>query len=634
MTLLADLPIQRKLRFAMLLTSSLALLLACAVFLTVQYFAYRRSLVQTTTTLAQIMADNSTASLAFNDAAVAGQTLRALEAEPQVVAAILYRNDGTVLARYLSRAADFPPRGPPGGDGVRFEQGQVVAIQPVIEGTRRMGTLFLSATDDFMLARMRTSGWVALAILVMATTVAAILASLLGRTLARPIVELDRTAEAVTARQDYSLRAQQYGDDEMGRLTAAFNGMLATMQHSVMALRESEQRFRLLADHAPVLIWLTDEAGRHVWHNQRWLDFTGRAQATEEGNGWTNGLHPDDREWTLKLFQAAGETRKEFQLEYRLRRHDGEYRWMTSRGLPRLGDGREFAGFIGSSIDVTDFKLAEQAVAEARDRAIAASRAKDNFLAALSHELRTPLTPVLLLASEEALNPRLPAEVRADFEMIAKNVALEARLIDDLLDLTRITRGKLVLDQKSVDAHVILQDALNTVQPDFRERRIDLRVTMAAPRHRVYGDPVRLQQVFWNVLKNAAKFTPAAGKVTVETHGVDRSRLLVRVTDSGIGLTPAELKRIFEAFSQGEHADTPAAHQFGGLGLGLAISERLVQLHGGSIRASSAGRGQGACFEIELPLDPQAREKHPTALPYPVPLALPEPERPRNGKTT
>jgi PAS domain S-box-containing protein len=634
MTLLADVPIQRKLRFAMLLTSSLALLLACAVFLTVQYFAFRRSLVQTTSTLAQIMADNSTASLAFDDAQVATQTLRALEAEPQVAVAILYRNDGTVLARFLAHTVDFPPPGSPGPDGVRFEDGQAVTVQPVIEDTRRLGTLYLRATNEVMLRRMRTSGVVAFAILALATTVAAILASLLGRTLAQPIVELDRTAEAVTARQDYSLRAQQYGDDEMGRLTVAFNGMLATMQHSVTALRESEQRFRLLADHAPVLIWLTDALGRHVWHNQRWLDFTGRAQATEAGTGWANGLHPDDRDWTMKLFEAAGETRKEFQLEYRLRRHDGEYRWMMSRGLPRLGDAREFAGFIGSSIDVTDFKLAEKAVAEARDRAIAASRAKDNFLAALSHELRTPLTPVLLLASEEAINPRLPPEVRADFEMIAKNVALEARLIDDLLDLTRITRGKLVLDQKPADAHAILQDALNTVQPDFRERRIELHVTMAAPRHRIYGDPVRLQQVFWNVLKNAAKFTPPGGKVTVETHLVDRSRLLVRVTDIGIGLTPAELKRIFEAFSQGEHAETPAAHQFGGLGLGLAISERLVQLHGGTIRASSPGRGQGACFEIELPLDAAAREKYSSGTPLTLPEPSAEPAERRNTQAT
>jgi PAS domain S-box-containing protein len=611
MNLLADLPVQRKLRYAMLLTSSFALVLACAAFLTAEYLGYRRNLVQTVTTLARIMADNTTASLAFDDPAAARQTLQALEAEPQVIAAVLYRTDGRVVARYESGGSNHVAPAAPGPAGLRFENGRVVAVQEVAEGSRRLGTLYLCATQDYLFGRMRASATVALAILILATALAAVLAAVLGRTLARPIVELEQTVDAVTANQDYSRRAQQYSDDELGRLTRGFNGMLATMQRSVTALRESEQRFRVLADHAPVLIWLTDEHGRHVWHNQRWLDFTGRAQETESGEGWANGLHPDDREWTLRLFHAAGETRKEFQLEYRLRRRDGEFRWMMSRGLPRYGEGEEFNGFIGSSIDVTDFKLAEQTVAEARDRAIAASRAKDNFLAALSHELRTPLTPVLLLASEEAINPRLPPEVRADFEMISKNIALEARLIDDLLDLTRITRGKLVLDQRAADAHVILQDALNTVQPDFRDRRIEVSVVMGAPRHRIHGDPVRLQQVFWNVLKNAAKFTPVGGRVAVETHVVDRNRLLVRVTDSGMGMTPAELKRVFEAFSQGDHADAPGSHQFGGLGLGLAISERLVHLHGGAIRASSPGRGQGAVFEIELPLDYDARGTRP-----------------------
>jgi PAS domain S-box-containing protein len=611
MTLLADLPIQRKLRYAMLLTSSLALVLACIVFLTVQYFGYRRNLVQTVATLAQVTADNSAGSLAFSDAMAARQTLGALHAEPQIVDAVLYGRDGHVLARYSTEPTNELLEAPPAATGVRFESGYVVAVQPVVENSRRLGTLYLRASAGVMLGRMWTSVWVALAILALATTFAAIIATLLGRTLARPILELDQTVDAVTLGQDYSLRARQYGDDELGRLTSAFNGMLATVQKSVTALRESERRFRVLADHAPVLIWLTDETGDRVWFNQRWLEFTGRPLEREVAAGWTEGIHPEDREWTQRLFQAAIESHKEYQMEYRLRRHDGEYRWMLSRGLPRSDDRAEFAGFIGSSIDVTDFKRAEQAVAEARDRALAASKAKDNFLAALSHELRTPLTPVLLLASEEAINPRLLPAVRADFEMIAKNVALEARLIDDLLDLTRITRGKLVLDHRPADIHVILNDALATVQPDFTEKQIDLQVVLAAPRHRLQGDPVRLQQVFWNVLKNAAKFTPRGGRVTVDSHGIDRNRLLVRVTDSGIGLTQLELGRIFEAFSQGDHAETAAAHQFGGLGLGLAISERLVQLHGGAIRASSPGRGRGATFEIELPIDPELPGKPP-----------------------
>jgi PAS domain S-box-containing protein len=609
MTLLSDLPVQRKLRYAMLLTSSLALVVACAVFLTVEYYGYRRNLMQTVATLARVTADNSTAAIAFADATGARQTLEALRADQQIVAAVLYDQQGQIVARYVSRPGENLPSRAPAVTGLQFEDGYVAMVEPVEEDSRRLGTLYLRATEDLMLKRVRTSIWVALAILALSTALAALIASVLGRTLAQPILELDRTASTVSAQQDYSLRARQYGDDELGRLTAAFNGMLATTQKSVEALRESEQRFRVLADHAPVLIWLTDVRGRYVWVNQRWLEFTGRPLADEVGNGWAAGIHPEDRDWTLQVGHTAVAEHREFQLEFRLRRHDGTYRWMLSRGLPRFGLAGEFTGFIGSCIDVSDRKLAEQAVAEARDRAVAASRAKDNFLAALSHELRTPLTPVLLLASEEASNPRLSAEVRADFEMIAKNVALEARLIDDLLDLTRITRGKLVLDRRPADAHVILQDALATVRPDFVERRISLQLELAAPRHRLEGDPVRLQQIFWNVLKNAVKFTPPGGQVTVKTSIIDRNRLLVRVTDTGIGLTTAEIERIFEAFTQGEHADTGTGHKFGGLGLGLAISERLAQLHGGTIRASSPGRDQGATFEIELPLEGNTRDE-------------------------
>lgn len=605
MTLLADIPVQRKLRMAMLLTSTLALLVASGVFLAVQYLGYRRDFRQTVTNLARITAENSTAAVAFKDAVAAQQTLETLRADPQVIAAVLYDLEGRPVAKYQEDYAPAPPAMAPTWRGLRYEDGYLLAAVPVAEGDRQVGTLCLLATEKIMLDRMRTSVWVALSGLAFATALAAVIATLLGRTLARPILELDRTAEAVSAGQDYSLRAHQYGRDELGRLTAAFNLMLATTEKSVGALRESEQRFRVLADDAPVLIWLADADRQYVWLNQRWLEFTGRPLAREVGEGWAESVHPGDRENVLHHFAAATEHRREFQMEYRLRRHDGVYRWMATRGLPRFDATGSFAGFIGSSIDVSDRKLAEQAAGEARDRAVAASKAKDNFLAALSHELRTPLTPVLLLASEEATNPQLPPAVRADFEMIAKNVALEARLIDDLLDLTRITRGKLTLDLRPADVHVILQDALNTVREDFAAKRLDVRVKIGARRHHVSGDPVRLQQVFWNVLKNAAKFTPPGGSVVVETCVVDHDRWLVRVTDTGIGLTPAELERIFDAFTQGDHADTPARHKFGGLGMGLAISERLAQLHGGVLRARSPGRDQGATFEIELPLLPE-----------------------------
>ena len=253
--------------------------------------------------------------------------------------------------------------------------------------------------------------------------------------------------------------------------------------------------------------------------------------------------------------------------------------------------------------DVTERNRAQRELQVAHARALAAVQAKDDFLAALSHELRTPLNPVLLLASSAAEDPALSADIRRDFASIRKHVELEARLIDDLLDLTRITRGKLPLTPGVHDLNLVLDDALTTVRPDIAEKGLQLTCELDPWPAQVRADAVRLQQVFWNVLKNAVKFTPAGGRISVRTR-VDgsRRRVTIEVADTGIGITEAELGRVFEAFAQGDHAAGGGSHRFGGVGLGLAISRMLVELQGGTIRAESGGRDQGALFVIELPL--------------------------------
>jgi signal transduction histidine kinase len=243
------------------------------------------------------------------------------------------------------------------------------------------------------------------------------------------------------------------------------------------------------------------------------------------------------------------------------------------------------------------------ALKEAHAEAERAGRAKDEFIAALSHELRTPLNPVLLIASDAAINPAFSTEARAHFATIRKNVELEARLIDDLLDLTRITRGKMPLDLERWNLHGILRDAIATVQGEIEQKHIVLQLELAATRSDVVADNVRLQQVFWNVLKNAVKFTPEGGNITVTTRLTPaEDTVVVAVTDTGIGLTQAEIARVFDAFSQGDHALGGSSHRFGGLGLGLTISRSLVEHHHGKLRAESPGPGHGATFIVELPL--------------------------------
>lgn len=633
-------------------------------------------------------------------------------------------------------------------------------------------------------------------------------------------------------------------------------------------VRESEVRFREAADNAPVLIWMAGVEKRATWFNRPWLRFVGRSLETECGEGWMGNIHPEDHQRCADIFNSAFDRKEVFSLEYRLRRNDGEYRWLLDHGVPRYQDS-EFAGYIGSAIDITDRRAAEEAMNEsrnaerarrqelevltqiapagiwmakdpecreitgnaaahamlripmggnlsrsgasdlskgtvemlldgrpvateqlamrvaartgqtvtnqelefrfadgtstwvygsatplmdeagkvrgvicvmvdvterkfaeaalrlsekqlrlitdhtavmlaqldrehryrfvnrtysvrygrpveeliglhvsevigvaayeaakphiakalegescqfeiyypdkgrwghvvyeperaadgvivglvavvidithrkqgeielqrARDEALAASRAKDDFLAALSHELRTPLSPVLLLASEAAGDLRIASRVRKDFATIRKCVELEARLIDDLLDLTRITRGKLALDQGKLDLRIVVRDALSTVAADLEAKCIEVGVEISDIAAWVWGDPVRLQQVFWNILKNAVKFTPSTGRVVISGH-VDSvaGSVVFEVQDSGIGITPEELERVFEAFSQGDHAVSGGSHRFGGLGLGLAIARRVIELHDGRITAVSAGRNRGATFRVELPL--------------------------------
>ncbi len=271
--------------------------------------------------------------------------------------------------------------------------------------------------------------------------------------------------------------------------------------------------------------------------------------------------------------------------------------------------------------DITAWKRLLTELAHARDAAQQASRAKDTFIAALSHELRTPLNPVLMVASVALRRPDLPADIRADFVTIQDHVRLEARLIDDMLDLTRIARGKLELNRTVTEPEPVLRAALTTVEADIVAKQIALTVDLAAGHCQLWADTVRLQQVFWNVLSNAAKFTPPGGRIAVTARcELGSDRFTVEISDSGIGMNPDEVARVFDPYEQGDHATRSSGSVFGGLGLGLAISRELVTLHGGTIAARSAGRGTGSTIRIEIPVVP-AEVVRPPLPPAPEPSA-------------
>jgi signal transduction histidine kinase len=238
----------------------------------------------------------------------------------------------------------------------------------------------------------------------------------------------------------------------------------------------------------------------------------------------------------------------------------------------------------------------------AYDEAKTANARKDQFLANLSHELRTPLTPILAAVSSSRSATLEPADVTEAFEIIRRNVELEARLIDDLLDLTRIANGKLRLDSRRTDTHEMLHHALDTCTGQITEKSLRLTLQLDAERHEVEADPARLQQVFWNLLRNAVKFTPTGGEITIRSSNTGENEWRLEMRDTGIGLAPDALERIFDAFEQAGTQGLEGNRGMGGLGLGLAISRALVTGHQGRIWAESEGLGHGATFIVGLPL--------------------------------
>jgi PAS domain S-box-containing protein len=254
-------------------------------------------------------------------------------------------------------------------------------------------------------------------------------------------------------------------------------------------------------------------------------------------------------------------------------------------------------GFSKVTRDVTD-QIRTREIEAAKIAAEKASKAKDDFLAALSHELRTPLTPTLAAASYLSINAsRISPEFTTEIDTIQRNVQLQARLIDDLLDLTRAVRGKLELHFDRADAHGLVRDALEIARADIISKKLDVTTKYAAKKHHIWADPVRVQQVFWNLINNAVKFTPPGGKIDIVTRNTVRDQFEFEISDNGIGIDPAKLETLFQPFEQG---GAEVTRQFGGLGLGLAICKHLMDLHDGTIVAHSAGRACGSTFKARL----------------------------------
>jgi signal transduction histidine kinase/CheY-like chemotaxis protein len=381
-------------------------------------------------------------------------------------------------------------------------------------------------------------------------------------------------------------------------LTDDLSPSVPTAGWGSLPLQTAEEHYHQLVQALPAAVYLCDIHGRVKLFNDAAAQLWGRQPVIGQ-DFWCGSLRIFSLDGTpipldsCPMAVTLREQREVTGHEVLIERSDGTRRNVLP--FPRLirDSAGNALGAINMLVDITDIKQNETTLKETADYGL---RSKDRFLAVLSHELRTPLTPVAMAAASIAGNPDLPPAVREEIELIRRNVDLETKLIDDLLDLSRIASGKLRLQFRDVDLNDLVTHALDACRPEIREKRIKLRVDLCADHAKVHADPARLQQVIWNLLKNAVKFTPEAGEIQLATQRAgDRLRITVR--DNGIGISADAIDSIFDAF---EHGDSPSARQFGGLGLGLAISKALVELHHGKINVASDGVGKGATFMIDL----------------------------------
>ena len=385
----------------------------------------------------------------------------------------------------------------------------------------------------------------------------------------------------------YEVHAFPYGAPGSNRVAVMFDD-ITTRARTEAALRESEERFRCVANATPSILWSASPDGELTWLSDRWLEYTGLPVRVDR-DARNGAIHPADRHLAAEAWQRA-HAGADFDVELRLRRRDGAYRWFLVRAKSTHRDDGTVAAWYGSTTDIHDHKLAEVALRDV-------DRRKDEFLATLAHELRNPLAPLrnclhILRMADEAENSA-PVDSERLHAVMERQVAHLVRLVDDLMEVSRITRGMVPLHLQAVTIQEIVERAVETSRPllDAARHTLDVDVpTLSLP---LRADPVRLAQVLSNLLNNAAKYTEPGGHIVLSAARQD-AEVVLRVRDNGLGISPDELDRVFDLFNQAEHS---IGHAAGGLGIGLTLVRSLVELHGGTVLARSGGLGQGSEFK-------------------------------------
>ncbi len=375
---------------------------------------------------------------------------------------------------------------------------------------------------------------------------------------------------------------------------------ITDLKRAELQVREAEEQFRTLADNIPQLAWIADAGtdGQVQWFNKSWLDFTGASLEGMQGSGWRSVHHPDHAERVIMKFVHHVQEGLDWEDTFPLRGKDGQYRWFLSRMNVIRSKAGSVVRIFGTNTDITEQRAMATQLQQQAAKLSAADRRKDDFLATLAHELRNPLAPIRNSLRVMRLAPDNPATVELAVSVMERQLGQMVRLVDDLLDLSRINNDKLELRREPVDLATVILNAVESSRSLIDNNGLQLTIAMPDRPIILNADLTRLAQVFLNLLNNAAKFTERGGMVSLSVEQ-QYDHAVVNITDTGVGIAASHLPGIFEMFAQ---VKSPLERSQGGLGIGLTLVRRLVELHEGQVEVRSPGPGCGSTFTVRLPV--------------------------------
>jgi PAS domain S-box-containing protein len=581
-----------KLMVVMLVTTTIALATAGAALLITDLRDSRANWADDLRTEAGIVAFAVQPAMSFDDHARAERNLSALQARESISAAALYNPDGTLFAQYVRPGHAEPPPRPPRNlvlDRPYIDGERVLLMRPVIQSGERLGTIYLRAEYDVG-GRVRAYLNVLGAVMIIGLLAALFASSWLQRVVSQPMESMASVARQIVEKRDFSFRAEKMTDDEIGVVIDAFNKMLDEVQSHARALETSEKLYRAIGESINYGVWVTDAHGRAIYISDSFLKLVGLTQEQAANDGWGSVLHPDDIADTMAAWKETARTGNMWYREHRMMGVDGKYHSILAQGVPIRDEAGNIQRWAGINLDISRLKNTELALLEA-------DRRKDEFLATLAHELRNPLAPIrnaVRILDSAAADERQRKWGR---EVIARQVQRMSLLLDDLLDVARITRGQLELRKDFVDLKSVVGVAVETARPLLDAKKHRLTVSLPPGTVKLEADPLRLSQVIGNLLANAAKYTDSGGDIRLNA-SLANAELTISIRDNGIGLSPESVPGLFTMFSQVNSAIDRAE---GGLGIGLALVKGLVALHGGRVEVRSEGLGRGSEFIVHLP---------------------------------